>query len=694
MRLQLVSHAGGLSDQFMSFPNKNQPLPPVPAPSKSTQRLNRSSSSPAEWSPLSSQPIPENGMGPPHPPPTHISEAQFQLNQSMVRPTTVDGALDWISRHKRQIDQFFNILEQYPQLAQSDRLDAGKNPLPPIKRSVSESAAYPPRQSRATHSQMHSRHDNRFRRKKHRSGDSIVPNEQGKSLTDNADKNPDLAAGERYIYVCDVMSDSRDSSSQSSSVLSSALPSPREKIVTALSSYCFVRTGPDRLHSDAELFELTHTIADADAFVLLLNDRVLASGTCLHQLAVAAAYDLPIISVRESGFKLPEKLSPELYEIEIIPVHERGDTDNHNMSVENENSRNEQETNIQQTDRHESQSSGFHSESEEDDTRHSSLADLINDCYTDSLLYVPNFHNSCISKLLGKLSEYLGDAYLDFEVSQQNVSGGEETVLINDRMTIPRIGNTSSSIEFPVMNNGMLKRVRSSNDGEETPLSMPSKRESANLPESPMSVDRSSSTPNNMTAKLPPISKSSAQESRVTKSNVQTRESNLTSSDRLSPDDSIEPQESQYSAQSSTMDSDQSDWDLSPESSPFLETKYVVFPSHDSGFEKRPPFTVHFPQDISTIDRRRSSASTDDYGFNCVHLDLKYDVIAPSPLGFVMDNDEEEQTPKKASPKKDGKTRAKKPTKPVQVRMRNNRPVREMQLVKMATISIKYGMPV
>lgn len=687
MRLMLPS-AGGSTEHSMSFPTKNRPLPPVPTPSASQSQLHSSSKAqPAkEWSPLAS--VPASNMGPSQQPqPGRISDSQFEINQNVVRPTTVDGAVDWINRHKPQIDQFLNILEQYPQLVQSDRVNTEKHPLPPIKRSFSESAAFPPK-LHENKLQRQSRLGGRFGRRKHLSGE----NNGNKTSTIKGDENTrrdDLIAGERYIYVCDVLSESNESLDETGNTIPSpSLPSAREKIVTALSSYCFVRTGPDRLHSEAEFVELTHTIANADAFILLMNSRVLASGTCYHQLAVAASYSVPIISVRESGFKLTEPLSPELGDIEIIPRRIRATT------AETQEIRtdilSDRLSSRDKTDLHESQSSGFHSDTEGEDNAHPNLADLVTNCYNDSLLYVPNFHNSCISKLLGKLSEYLGEAYLDYEVSQQ--LNGDATALINDRMTIPRIGNVAKTIAIPSLNNISSKSTRTF--AGEFEINMPLKGDIANLPETPMSTDRSTGTPNSF-SKLPPISKPSAPTGKSnTKNDKQKTEVQDTgnNSDRLSLDESMDARESQYTAQSSILDSD---WDSTPDPDSFMETNYIVFPSNDLGFEKRPPFTVNFPRDISTIDRRRSSTSTDEYGFNQVQLDFRYDIIAPSPVGFsFFDEEEEEEKAKKPAPKKEPKPRVKKPPKPIQVKVRNNRPVKEQQLVKMATISIKYGMPV
>lgn len=530
------------------------------------------------------------------------------------QPPTFSGAKYWVDRHQRDFKTFAHLLELYPNLLQSEGLSSLREFMIPPENLPNHFT------SSSNPSQFYTQ--------------SNTEPSQGTSMNS------------RFVYICDNTSET-----------DFGVSSTKDKLVAALSSYCCVRTSPEQLGSYSECIDIVDIITAADAFVFLMNSRTLNSWFSLHQLGLAIAHDIPVIAVREAGFKLPPVFPPEFHHLEIVKPN--------SVSTAPRASPNLSRSRSSETKRRTEPAAKDHNEffSDSELLKRSKqggenspllLADVISGLFRTSLLYVWHLHDSCIAKLFGRLSDFLGESFLDLEISQahsQTENNSDNLLTVGSDMNQVIVGATSPFRPLPSQQNrlSVLDLPADRKDNVSAANSIDNTRTAS----ADKSRTSTACSPPEAGLKLPPIPRivgvavtpSPVPPSRHSTSSTMSTRSSAGTSARTSSRSSAK------SAVTATLPNVTSDtlpdtlMNLSPPSSPFVATRYVVFPTEPGG-PKKPPYVVCFPSDVfneeEKLKKELEEDSEDEYkppeenedDFDKVRLDVSSDEVSTDRSPF------------------------------------------------------------
>ncbi len=535
------------------------------------------------------------------------------------QPPTFSGAKYWVNRHQRDFRTFAHLLELYPNLLLSEGLD-------PLREYMVLPENLPSHFANATTLNPSHFYNNQ--------ASSEEPSQPGNSMNT------------RFVYICDNTSET-----------DFGVSSTKDKLVAALSSYCCVRTSPEQLGSYSDCIDIVEIITAADAFVFLMNSRTLNSWFSLHQLGLAIAHDIPVIAVREAGFKLPPVFPPEFHHLEIVkPNTTRAATPRpsprHRSKSSDANRRTDAAEKGINNNNDPFSDSELLKRAKQAENAPLLLADVISGLYRTSLLYVWHLHDSCIAKLFGRLSDFLGESFLDLEISQshsQTDNNAENLLNVGPDPNHLIVGSTSPFRPLPSQQNHLSVSDLHTEGKDNASRSTIGSRGATVGGTTTHDKSRSSTTsPAETVIKLPPIPtitgvSISPLPSRHSTASVSSMKSSVSSVRTSSRSSAKSPMTTLPKVTGDNMPD--TFMNLSPPSSPFIETRYVVFPT-DPGGPKRPPYVVCFPNDVFNEEENMKKEididSDDEYkppddtenDFNKIRLDVssEQDVSDRSPF--------------------------------------------------------------
>lgn len=534
---------------------------------------------------------------------------------------TFSGAKYWVDRHQKDFRTFAHLLELYPHLLRSEGLN-------PIREYMIPPESLPSNYTTSDSSDI-SNHGNA---ELHTHGNSTT--------------------SKRFVYICDNISES-----------DFGVSSTKDKLVAALSSYCCVRTSPEQLGSFIECVDIVDVITAADAFVFLMNSRTLNSWFSLHQLGLAIAYDIPVIAVREAGFKLPPVFPVEFHHLEIVkpgaplPVPPTLPRASPNPErCKSSDARRRQGTTAKDVNYH----NDFFSDSEllkrskRGENQPPLLATVISELYRTSLLYVWHLHDSCIAKLFGRLSDFLGDSFLDLEISQAHNSADTSDNKLNVGRTSKQliVGATSPFRPLPSQLQQLSVSDLPVDRDSRTPRLTPVRKEQGESTTASNKSRTNPASPAEQSLRLPPIPTiigvaiSPSPSRSVSRSSIKSpgassvRSPSRRSFSRSPKSHSLSSMGSSPPMKVAADRLPDTYMQLSPPSSPFIQTNYIVFPSDSMG-PKKPPYMVCFPDDVfNEEENQRRLLDEDsedseevqipeenDTNFNHVRLDVSGDQV-------------------------------------------------------------------
>ena len=317
------------------------------------------------------------------------------------------GALEWLKSHKEEIRTLVKLLYTYPYLIQDESMDEFWNFL----QSLNNAKDY------------HDSLDHEME------WDDLDPPPSPPVSTRLPSAKPfpqTLFVAGRTIYLCFPADEAEGL----------GFLTKMDAITQAIMPFCFVRsnisfycphteTGPETLQS----------ISDANVFIFYLCEASVKSKSVLDLLCHAVANNIPVIMVREPGYKLPVMFCENIRNVEITRRghHPRSMSDMHFSDVLSINGDSDQLvpprsrppsgappvvtlTVPREQSPADSLSSlptirTYFAPSRDPSVEKISLTDVITDGFKQSVTYIEEFHDRCIDKLYNKLSEHLGNLF-------------------------------------------------------------------------------------------------------------------------------------------------------------------------------------------------------------------------------------------------------------------------------------------
>ena len=202
---------------------------------------------------------------------------------------TFGGALNWTRRHRHVITTMVRLLKTYPNMIHDSCLDDLWHFLLPYL----SNAALGQEGARNDRSEPH--------------GQKTTRDHQSRNKTPGA--NFSLPVVETTVYVSDVLLYLCSPPLEDTAVKDLV---KTQMLINSLLPYCYMRVNNPPYYSgnhqqQARKDEGT-SLENVHAFVYLMSGKTLASRNCTESLCAALRNNIPVIAVRDPGYKLPTKL--------------------------------------------------------------------------------------------------------------------------------------------------------------------------------------------------------------------------------------------------------------------------------------------------------------------------------------------------------------------------------------------------